>query len=496
MQVSDILNELKLGNSVAESDERLDKYFINTPTFNALVTGRRDIIAGDKGTGKTALYRILVKRASTIPSLRSTKVLTAFNLTGSPIFAQLTNVPQQSEGQYIAFWKTYFLSLIANWLIDQPHIVRHSNIKRIQYFLEMTGLKTVDTTPKGIFSKLLSLFPRTSVRSAEVDFSINESGLPHVKPKLEFADAQKSPSATFFGIDYSAGFIMLEAILRESNLTIWIALDRLDEAFQGYVNVEIPALRALLRTHLDMQEVSNIHLKLFLRKDLFRKIIFGGFGGFVNLTHVNDRKIEIVWEDEDLKYLLIARIKDNESLMRQLKLHRLDDDKVFARIFPDKVSQGKKQSMTWKWMLSRIADGNSIVAPRNLIDLVEKSREAQLRAENRVPREYMVDKPLIESDSVKQAYRLLSRARVEDTLLAEAADLITYLEKFRNKKAEQNVDSLKALFKMNDEEVDVVIRKLREIGFLREVGSTYKVPILYREGLGITQGKANGGDGI
>jgi hypothetical protein len=148
MQVSDILNELKLGNSVAESDERLDKYFINTPTFNALVTGRRDIIAGDKGTGKTALYRILVKRASTIPSLRSTKVLTAFNLTGSPIFAQLTNVPQQSEGQYIAFWKTYFLSLIANWLIDQPHIVRHSNIKRIQYFLEKNPILLGNDRPQ------------------------------------------------------------------------------------------------------------------------------------------------------------------------------------------------------------------------------------------------------------------------------------------------------------------------------------------------------------
>ena len=30
----------------------------------------------------------------------------------------------------------------------------------------------------------------------------------------------------------------------------------------------------------------------------------------------------------------------------------------------------------------------------------------------------------------------------------------------------------------------------RDIGFLEAVGSNYKIPMLYRDGLGVTQGKA------
>lgn len=89
MRVAEILKELNLGKSVAESDSRLDSYFVDTHTFNALYTGQRDIVAGDKGTGKTALYRILIERHRVIEELKGTEIVTAFNLSGSPIFQQL-----------------------------------------------------------------------------------------------------------------------------------------------------------------------------------------------------------------------------------------------------------------------------------------------------------------------------------------------------------------------------------------------------------------------
>jgi ABC-type amino acid transport substrate-binding protein len=56
MHIKQILTKLDLGNSVAEYDTSLEKYFVETETFRALVTNRVDIVAGDKGTGKTAVY--------------------------------------------------------------------------------------------------------------------------------------------------------------------------------------------------------------------------------------------------------------------------------------------------------------------------------------------------------------------------------------------------------------------------------------------------------
>jgi hypothetical protein len=376
-------------------------------------------------------------------------------------------------------------------------LLRSSTRNRIEYFLDKHHLRTADTSPKGVFSKILALFPGRPLRSIEVDLSIEETGLPKIAPKVEFGDPASDASPTFFGVDYDSGLRIVESVLAESNLSIWIALDRLDEAFQGFGSVEIPALRALLRTYLDMHEFKNICLKLFLRKDLFRKIIATGKDGFVNLTHVNDKKIEIVWEEEDLKYLLIARIKDNEALMKQLRFSRLNDEQIFQHFFPDKVSQGKKQSMTWKWMLARIEDGNGIIAPRNLIDLVERAREAQLRSDGRgEPREYVPGKSIFESEAIKSAHKQLSKARLEDTLFAEAPDLLHHIEKFRNKKAEHTRATICALCGLKEDAAEILIRKLTEIGFFRKVGEFYKIPMLYRDGLGIIQGRANGNETI
>lgn len=134
MLTSNILSNLSIGESIAETDEGLDRYFVNTHTFNVLLRGEKDIVAGDKGTGKTALYRILIKRARSLPELRNVQVIPAFNLTGNPIFQELLKVPVQTEGQYIAFWKTYFLSLVGNWTLDQEALVRQNAIRRVEFF--------------------------------------------------------------------------------------------------------------------------------------------------------------------------------------------------------------------------------------------------------------------------------------------------------------------------------------------------------------------------
>ena len=64
----DALRVLDLGNSVAEFDEALEQYFIENEAFHALVTDKADVIAGDKGTGKTAVYRFFSEDSVRFPS--------------------------------------------------------------------------------------------------------------------------------------------------------------------------------------------------------------------------------------------------------------------------------------------------------------------------------------------------------------------------------------------------------------------------------------------
>ena len=117
MLISELVNELSIGNSVAEYDEALDKYFVETEPFRLLVTDKVDVIAGDKGTGKTALFKILSSRHRQIPELKDIEIISAFNPTGNPIFQKLTQDAPLTEGQYKAVWKLYLLSLLGNWLL-------------------------------------------------------------------------------------------------------------------------------------------------------------------------------------------------------------------------------------------------------------------------------------------------------------------------------------------------------------------------------------------
>ncbi len=235
-----------------------------------------------------------------------------------------------------------------------------------------------------------------------------------------------------------------------------------------------------------MQEFSNIKLKLFVRRDLFRRIIAGGF---VNLTHVNARKIEIEWEDDDLLSLLRKRVLENSEFIEAVGLSKeASAEEVFAVLFPAKVDAGSRRPTTWTWMILRIRDGNNVKPPRNLIDLAVRAREAQLRREDRKPETFNKDAPLISSDALKYGLEALSGQRVEDTLLAEAGENSVVIELFRNGKAEHNSDSLRHA--LGKEDYDDSLKYLVAIGFLEKVGGTYKIPALYRGGLNITQGKA------
>jgi len=64
------------------------------------------------------------------------------------------------------------------------------------------------------------------------------------------------------------------------------------------------------------------------------------------------------------------------------------------------------------------------------------------------------------------------------------------IEKFRDGKAEHSETSLAELLGFQQQTIRAAIKPLLEIGFLEEVGSSFKIPMLYRDGLRITQGKA------
>jgi hypothetical protein len=246
-RIRNLIGNLDLGKSVAEFDEALETYFIETNAFRKLVSDEIDIIAGDKGTGKTAIYRILQKKYTTLPTLDATEVLAAFNPTGNPVFQKLGEHNVQLEGEYIRLWKLYFLSLVGNWLLGvwEGHFTQ--SMAQLDQLLKGLDIRSKDDTPVSIFARTLSRIGRLfQWRAAAVEITATDTGMPLVTPRIEFDNTPNAePSKKNVSVEFALR--LLNTCLTDAALSVWVAVDRLDEAFQGFPEVEVPALRALLR---------------------------------------------------------------------------------------------------------------------------------------------------------------------------------------------------------------------------------------------------------
>lgn len=415
-----------------------------------------------------------------------TEVLPAFNIRGNPVFQRLTQGEVYSEDQYSTLWKAYVLSLAGNFILSIYEDAWTDSMFELDDLLSKTGLRSADDSASTVFSSVVNLFRRLmNPSAAETRVEITKEGLPVVVPRIEFEDPGDRTRPVL--VEHERALELLNHVLDEVDVSLWLVLDRLDEAFAGTPDAEIPALRALLRTYLDLSAFHRVKLKLFVRKDLFRRIIEGGF---VNLTHVNARKVEINWDEESLAHLLLRRIADNDGFVSAVGCNYDDQVCLFSSLLPEQVDSGERKPVTWNWMMSRIRDGNYVTAPRNLIDLLKFTQRSSIRKEEREVNEFQRGAPLLHQESFKSGLEALSKQRVEDTLLAEAGSQAPIVERFRGGKAEHNEESLGATTGLDGAELASAIEFMQEIGFLEPVGGSFKVPILFRDGLAITQGKA------
>ena len=65
MQRIELLRKLSFGARVAEEETaELAKYFVETDQWNRIFRGDIDVIRGDKGAGKSAIYSLLVTKTN------------------------------------------------------------------------------------------------------------------------------------------------------------------------------------------------------------------------------------------------------------------------------------------------------------------------------------------------------------------------------------------------------------------------------------------------
>jgi hypothetical protein len=492
MDKRSVLTNTDFGKRIAEQERNeLDSYFVQTEQWRGVFSGEIDVVYGPKGSGKSAIYSLLIRKSSELLD-RGILIVPGEDVMGTPVFSELIDGGLATEEQLRGLWKLYFLSLLAYEfrklrLIDSQSrtLIRH---------LEDAALVPAEWSLRRMLRSTMDYIKRLKV-GAEIKMN-PMTGLPEGFGGTITLGEPTTEQRTLGYVSADELFRYAEAALSEASLKAWIVLDRLDVAFIDSGDLEARALRSLFRTYRDLAPLANISIKIFLRDDIWAQITEQGFREASHIT----RYTKLFWDERSLLHLVISRVLHNSSIRsfcgiaEGAVLSREDQEQLFYRIFPSQIVTGKG-SATFKWMLSRTCDGTKQTAPRDLIHLLSSARSKQLQHLELGGSE-PTGELLIDRSAFDQALEEVSKERFDKTLCAEHAALVPRMRALEGQKTHQSVRSLARIWRVDEETAEADAKKLIEIGFFEkrtdQSGETsYWVPFVYRSALNLVQGQAH-----
>lgn len=475
-----LLQSINLGNPVAEMDQHLSDLFIPTAALAAFIDDRFDIVRGVKGSGKSALVRVIQANQQRFRPLSDVLVRVATEHTGEPAFKRAFGSLGQgkySQAELVAAWKTYLLNLALDALEDD--VLSASGKAALQFAVDQgIRYKTTSSYRKVMWSLLRFLNLKSFTLGAD-------------QIQAEFHDAPADVWNADKPIpDFPELLTLCARAFEEKGVRCWILIDRLDAAFQDSPDLERAALKALLLAYRDFQGVRYLCPKMFFRTDLFDLVT--DEDGFRELSHVMARTSPpIGWDPDALQAMLMTRFAFNDAIGTRYGVKRTDVSNPDLRkslcfsIFSDKVDYGEKKADTWTWIMNRIIDATGVRTPRDLQTLTLAAIDEQVSILMRDGDD--VAEPLIGPAAIKRGLAQLSHDKIRATLLAEHPQLRDSILAFSKGKAEHDQASLEKLLGENWESIT---QALNRIGFIENVkeSASWKIPMLYRDGLDITQG--------
>lgn len=466
-----LLEGLNFGNRVAEQESKLEDYFVETHIWRKVLRGEVDIVYGMKGSGKSAIFHLLSSRHG-VP--KEVRIIPAEHTRGDPVFAAIKIEPPTGEVHFVYLWKLYILSLIAS----DPVILEVLRTDYPKIAEELISAGVIDSDKNKIIAKALEYVDTVTV-----------SGVG-VKLKAPKEESEKS-------IDVDAALYVVNEIVKKAGEKIWVLFDRLDAVFDDNSELEQNALRALFRAYQDFAKYTDIRLKIFLRKDIWRTLTERGLREGSHITQSD----AIEWSEPNIVNLIVRRILNNPEIVSAYKVipeEILSDygkqREFFYRIFPKQVDPGSRKTETIRWLMGRVADGTQKVAPRELIHLLNQSKDEQIKAMELgelTPEGENLFSPL----ALKRALPTVSQVRMEQTIFSEYPKLKDYILELEEEKATQSIETLASIWEIDKDAAEKIASELVEIGFFEKRGQRknpeYRVPFLYRPYLNLIQGKAD-----
>jgi hypothetical protein len=250
------------------------------------------------------------------------------------------------------------------------------------------------------------------------------------------------------------------------------------------------AIEGLLSLITDIGDnLQNFKFKLLLREDIWRQLKFD------NKSHFYGRSVNLVWEDKADFFKIIIKQALRANSFRQLATSITDnnlvinsdywlEEQVFEiwNLLVGERMKGSRSAFTRNWVWNRLADGSNNRSPRTILQLFVTAKHWEQREQNKNP----YGKTIIRSRALSSSLEKVSQEALDALIQEEFPELQALVDRLKEIgrtpfKADE-VDGFKEALKLG---LEVGLLAIYE-GTPDEI-QRYKVPDLYRWGIGMTR---------
>lgn len=300
------LQRINFGDIEANDDRLLFDSVCKTASVIEFINGNKNIVLGEKGTGKTALFRLIKDNKLKFNQNNGYKNIIIpvednfqYKNIKSKILKIIDSKDEDSIFKYQVVWELFFFQKIVS-KIEKSNITLTTEIRKaVDLCNKFFNTSQIENLIKTKTTFGIKLYDTPTTILPDLYFS-NEPVVTEKDSKVDSLEKLE------IDLDHFKNEINL--FLIENDLNVIIIIDRLDEfVSKTDQKTQLEMLEALITVEREYGRFSNIELKIFLRDDLFKQLNFEGIG----YDKVISKKVDLKWNPEKIREFIAKRIYAN-----------------------------------------------------------------------------------------------------------------------------------------------------------------------------------------
>ncbi len=367
------ISALSFGAPAAERDidEGLQDYFVESPAFERVRDGRKKIVLGNRGTGKSAIFQVLAERERQAGAvvLELAPEDYSYEMLSSVLSTELEGA-WAKHGAYAAAWKYLILVLVMKAASEGTAKQRRgSGAKEIRKFLRDNFADQQETKLDSLISYLKRM---EGFKIGKIEASVKTRELQRLY-KLE----ELNPLLPH-----------LIELLGQRRVLVFV--DELDRGWDASEDAKA-FVAGLFQACAKLNDLSDgLRVYISLRQELYDSIP----AVYEDAQKYRDLIEEIYWDEATLLKLIAKRIRFSLT-----SLSSQDDETCWAEVFSEVLEY--RQTKSFNYMIDR-----TLYRPREMIEFATRASEV---AQDRGPSGFPID-----YSALNEAENRYSQERTKD----------------------------------------------------------------------------------